>query len=64
MPTGNRFSVRHPLATMVAIVLAIALAAPAGAAVKPGDVITAQNAYKVKDLACSTGVKRRVICGL
>ena len=50
MPTGNCVSVRHPLATMVAIVLAIALAAPAGASVKPGDVITAQNAYKVKDL--------------
>ncbi|MGA9723853.1 MAG: hypothetical protein WBQ86_15450 [Candidatus Binatus sp.] len=35
---------------MVAIALAIALALPAGAAVKPGDVITAQSAYRVKDL--------------
>ncbi len=63
MPTGNCVSVRHPLATMVAIVLAIALAAPAGASVKPGDVITAQNAYKVKDLV-SPGVYYKVTRGM
>jgi len=48
-------SVRHVPAAMVAIALAV----PAGAAVKPGDVITAQSAYKVKDLV-SPGVYYKV----
>lgn len=46
----NCGSVRHIPTAVVAIVLAIALAVPAGTAVKPGNVITAQNAYKVKVL--------------
>ena len=45
MPTGDCVSVRNLTAAM----FAIALAVPAGAAVKPGDVIRAQSAYGVKD---------------
>ena len=63
MPTGDSVSVRHVPAAMVAIALAIALAVPAGAAVKPGDVITAQTAYKVKDLV-SPGVYYKVTRGM
>ncbi len=63
MPTGDCVSVRHVPVAMVAIALAIALAVPAGAAVKPGDVITAQSAYKVKDLV-SPGVYYKVTRGM
>lgn len=63
MPTGSCVSVRHALAAMVATVLAIALAAPAGAQVKPGDVVSAPTAYKVKDLV-SPGVYYKVTRGM
>jgi Protein of unknown function (DUF1329) len=63
MPTGNRVRVRYALAATVAVLLAIALAAPANAAVKPGDVVTAQTAYKVKDLV-SPGVYYKVTRGM
>src|SRR5271156_799624 len=63
MPTGGCVSVRHVPVAMVAIALAIALAVPAGAAVNPGDVVTAQNAYKVKDLV-SPGVYYKVTRGM
>ena len=63
MPTGGCVSVRHVPVAMVAIALAIALAVPAGTAVKPGDVITAQSAYKVKELV-SPGVYYKVTHGM
>jgi hypothetical protein len=63
MPAGDCVSVRHVPVAMVAIAIAIALAVPAGAAVKPGDVITAQSAYKVKDLV-SPGVYYKVTRGM
>jgi hypothetical protein len=48
---------------MVATLLAIALAAPAGAQVKPGDVVSPSTAYKVKDLV-SPGVYYKVTRGM
>jgi Protein of unknown function (DUF1329) len=70
MPNGGRVS-NHSLTSMLAILAVVfALASlPANAAtspptgVRPGDVITAQNAYKVKNLV-SPGVYYKVTHGM
>ena len=50
--------------TLTALLLAVGiLSAPASAQVKPGDFITPDNAYKVKDLV-SPGQYLRVLHGM
>ena len=73
MPKGSRVSNRSAvfmLAILAGVAIAFALAPPPADAsiaqpvsVRPGDVITAQNAYKVKDLV-SPGVYYKVTRGM
>jgi hypothetical protein len=64
MPKGVRaFAGRGAIAGAMVLVATLVAALPAGAAVKPGDFITPDNAYKVKDLV-APGVYYKVINGM
>src|SRR5579863_825952 len=63
MPINSCVWPRSVSTAFVATLLATMLAVPAYAAVKPGDVITAQNAYQIRDLV-SPGVLYKVERGM
>ena len=64
MPRRIRVSFCHGAGTLIAIVIGIAMAAPpANAMVKPGEMITPENAPQVRDLV-SPGVYYKVVNGM
>ncbi len=64
MPKRIRVSFCHGAGTLIAIVIGIAMAAPpANAMVKPGEMITPENAPQVRDLV-SPGVYYKVVNGM
>jgi hypothetical protein len=64
MPRGVRVSARRGAMAVATVLAAMLIAAlPAGAEVRPGDFITPDNAYKVKNLV-APGVYYKVVNGM